>query len=270
MQKEILKLLSNCKFTYEIGWNYVLEVDNKCKLHNHSTIEIVYHKKGTGVVTMKNKTEQFFIPGSIEIYPPNLFHTQTMHKKGDEICIHIGVDKKISSIWDFPMYFSNISDTFIRNDLIELSKFQKIDTPFQQLILDSKVTTLILIFINRFFKEKHNLKSKKQTSIYTEKAHKYILYNYNKIKSLSEVGKKVGISNDYLRHLFKSEYNISMKEFLISTRIEKSKSLLQYSTLPLKIIADMIGFENDRYFCTCFKKIENKTPITFKNEKNYR
>nr|WP_242568136.1 helix-turn-helix transcriptional regulator [Clostridium botulinum] len=49
-------------------------------------------------------------------------------------------------------------------------------------------------------------------------------------------------------------------------RIEKSKELLTKNDLSILEIALSVGFNNQNYFSSTFKKFNNKTPIEFRNE----
>ncbi|MCS4481841.1 helix-turn-helix domain-containing protein [Clostridium botulinum] len=48
--------------------------------------------------------------------------------------------------------------------------------------------------------------------------------------------------------------------------MEKSKELLTKNDLSILEIALSVGFNNQNYFSSTFKKFNNKTPIEFRNE----
>jgi AraC-like DNA-binding protein len=81
---------------------------------------------------------------------------------------------------------------------------------------------------------------------------------------VKEMAQRLGVSGDYLRHLFKRHFGIGIKEFSLEKRLEKARGLLLHSPLRLKEIAAACGFANERAFCTAFKAHAGVTPGEFK------
>lgn len=82
--------------------------------------------------------------------------------------------------------------------------------------------------------------------------------------SLSSVASKFGISDTYMRKLFRDAYHMSMKEFLTLQRLEYATSLLDTGYLYIKEVAKRSGFENEKYFSTVFKKYYQISPMEWK------
>ncbi|AMQ20904.1 hypothetical protein A0V43_08370 [Geobacillus sp. JS12] len=55
-------------------------------------------------------------------------------------------------------------------------------------------------------------------------------------------------------------------EYLSFVRVQKAKSLLRFSSLPIEVIAHNTGFSNPGYFATTFKKIVGKTPSEYREQ----
>ena len=93
------------------------------------------------------------------------------------------------------------------------------------------------------------------------KAKAYIDANYmNNQLSVAMIGKILDLQSGYLSKLFKEAYNISMLEYIASTRIDQAKILLKEENLSIAEIAEQVGFVNSHTFIRCFKKSENLTP----------
>ena len=56
------------------------------------------------------------------------------------------------------------------------------------------------------------------------------------------------------------------KEYITKIRIEKAKSLIETTTLPIVDIAEMTGFTSQSYFSTAFKAHTGITPSQYKRE----
>lgn len=88
-----------------------------------------------------------------------------------------------------------------------------------------------------------------------EKAEAYILENYHRQDfSVDEVADKLDLSLGYVRQIFKSEKKVTLNEYIISCRINKAKELLRESDQTAKDISEAVGYYDNRYFYTFFKK----------------
>jgi AraC-like DNA-binding protein len=91
-------------------------------------------------------------------------------------------------------------------------------------------------------------------------AREYIRAHFRHIADMPEVAAALGVGYDHLRHGFRTAYGMSIKQWHTQVRIERARDLLLHSNLPLKAIADLCGFRNARYFCTCFRRATGQTP----------
>ena len=97
---------------------------------------------------------------------------------------------------------------------------------------------------------------------------KYIDQHFTEEVSLSMLSDIFFMDSDYASKLFKKEYGISIKNYIINKRIDAAKELLITTTLPVNIVAINVGYENYSYFTRLFKKMTNLTPIEFRNHIN--
>lgn len=100
-----------------------------------------------------------------------------------------------------------------------------------------------------------------------ETAVKYILKNYsNSDLGLNEIAESLQISPAYLSTLFKRCRNQNISTFLTDTRIDAACQLLLNTSLSLKVISTQVGYSNQYYFSSCFKKKTGKTPSAYREE----
>jgi len=96
---------------------------------------------------------------------------------------------------------------------------------------------------------------------------KYIDENFSdsniSIHILSEI---VSLSPNYLRTLFKDNIGISISNYIVKLRIEKTKELLIKTDYPAYKISEMVGYNSSSYFYTVFKKNCGKSPDDFRKE----
>ena len=99
----------------------------------------------------------------------------------------------------------------------------------------------------------------------TRKLKSYMDENYHTEISLENFAKKNGISRNYLYTLFKREYSVSPKEYLMTRRIEKAKLILSDQTVHLSVseVAYVVGFNDPLYFSKVFRKIVGIPPSKY-------
>lgn len=81
--------------------------------------------------------------------------------------------------------------------------------------------------------------------------------------SYAELALKCNISEVYFRRIFTKHYNMTLKQFLIDIRINKSKQLLSEGALKINAIAVKCGFSNQYHFCRVFKEKTGLTPTEY-------
>ena len=112
-----------------------------------------------------------------------------------------------------------------------------------------------------------------QTSVSTyhksicEAAMSYIEKNYmNPELNLNQIAEHVQITPTYLSSLFKKYKEQNISSVITTLRINKACQLLKTTSLSLKEISNAIGYSNQFYFSSCFKKITGITPSIYREQ----
>lgn len=92
----------------------------------------------------------------------------------------------------------------------------------------------------------------------------YIKQNYKHELRLTEVATMVHLNPQYFSRLFKKELGTTFTDYVTKLRIEKAKTLLKESNLPIYRIAVDLGFSDAAYFSKVFLKYEKESPLEFK------
>ena len=92
----------------------------------------------------------------------------------------------------------------------------------------------------------------------------YIHEKYNEDISVEDLADISRLSSVQLRKIFQAELKVNPKEYIYTYRLKQSVEMLKYSNLTVKEISYQIGFKNDHYFHTIFKKNFNMTPSEFR------
>ena len=72
------------------------------------------------------------------------------------------------------------------------------------------------------------------------------------------------ISETYFRKLFREEYGISPKKYIINLRIIYAKELISMGYYTLPEVSELAGFNDYRYFSVTFKKLAGRSPSEYK------
>jgi AraC-type DNA-binding domain-containing proteins len=128
----------------------------------------------------------------------------------------------------------------------------------------SRITYDILMDILKFSSQKSDSSMVKQY-IRIKPLLDFIDKNYYKQLALSDLSEIIGISPEHLCSLFKKATSHRVFEYIIMTRIRKSKELMiQNKQMQIKEVAKLVGFDDVSYFCSMFRKSENMSPNEFK------
>lgn len=98
-----------------------------------------------------------------------------------------------------------------------------------------------------------------------ERAKSYIQDNLAEQITVKEVAEHIGFSSEYFTKLFKQETGYNIKEYILQTKIDAAKDILEHSDMPVSLVAMELGWSNFSHFTQVFKKFENMTPTEYKN-----
>ena len=99
----------------------------------------------------------------------------------------------------------------------------------------------------------------------TAKIKRYLGEHLSEKITLQDVGEETYFSPLYCETVFKRETGESIIRYLLKRRMEEAKRLLAEGSLPLKKVAETVGFEDYNYFSRAFKKSTGITPKEYRN-----
>lgn len=245
------------------GWRSPVELGVSCPIHSHVTVEMVYHRRGSGITRIgKNQDETHsFSEGSCVIYAPDLPHDQVMDTTGEDICVHVSVPAKYRKKLQGCLVIDNAS-RIISEDWDRLSTGKKPTNHLEKGIFNLRATATLLAMLHEYCSPDTTKYSDAHMAV--RQAEAYIREHFASIQSMQEVAEYAGLSHDRLRHLFREQRDISLVAFLTHVKLERAKSLLIHSNLPLKQIATLCGFQEESYFSTLFRRNTGMPPGSFR------
>ncbi|BCL38440.1 AraC family transcriptional regulator [Nostoc sp. MS1] len=137
-----------------------------------------------------------------------------------------------------------------------------------QLMVESLTTTLCVHLLRRYATRKLNLPEYKgglsQAQVRYVMA--FIEEHLEQDLSLDVIANLVQLSPHYFASLFKQTVGQSPHQYVLHSRIERSKQLLKQSELTISQVAQLIGFQNQSHFTTAFGRIVGCTPKAYRHQ----
>ena len=94
----------------------------------------------------------------------------------------------------------------------------------------------------------------------------FMTEHYTSSISITDIAEEVGCDRRRLAYLFDKQIGMSPIQFLTEYRLKHAKELLRTTSIPIKDIADLVGYQDAFYFCRVFKKQYEQTPTNFRKQ----
>lgn len=105
---------------------------------------------------------------------------------------------------------------------------------------------------------------------YVNKAVKYIESHYVEDITAKDIVDHVHLNPSYFARMFKTKKGCSISEYILTYRIEKAKSLLIKTCIPINSIAMNVGYTDQSYFTRKFFKIVGCSPSDYRKDKSLK
>ncbi|SEA33516.1 two-component system, response regulator YesN [Thalassobacillus cyri] len=128
-------------------------------------------------------------------------------------------------------------------------------------IIDEDLSTLYEVYDQC----KTQIHKKTRLSPIVKQAKAYVQQHYQDSSlTLERVAEELHVTTVYLSRLMKQELGISYIGLLTQLRINKATDLLKTTDMPIRNIAEEVGYESQHYFSTAFKKVVGISPKQLK------
>ncbi len=95
---------------------------------------------------------------------------------------------------------------------------------------------------------------------------KYIREHMMDNITVSDIAKELHFNPQYLMRAFKTKTGCSIMEYITQTRMGTAQKILGETNLPIKEVANMVGYSDYAYFTRVFRKETGKSPSQYRNE----
>lgn len=228
--------------------------------HFHKCYELVYYIRGTGVSTIDGK-DYFYSDHSFCIIPPNTLHSEYSKTETDLMYIGFFYDDSLGKLPVTMIRASEAHPVFHSMNGI-LQEMSNRDANYAIML----TLHLSMLIIESLRITQINLTEDNEVQLQMDYMKNYIKDNYNKNFKPEDLASSIGYSYHYFRHLFKEQYGITIKQYVLELRIKHAKKLLQESSLPIAQIATESGFSSPARFITMFKQHVGDSPLVYRKK----
>lgn len=228
--------------------------------HQHHAMELVYHQTGSGIVLTDTFGNVPFHASEIQITPIGEYHRQNQQTDGIDCCIlftaHRQLTRRINHACSYPI----APNQYPATELMALSILPKPQSAQEQQIADHRLTATLLeiLRLGQRFEPQNQPNTRRQEM--ADMAHSYLRTHWREIQQLQQVADALDISLDYLRHVYREQYDMTIYHALTELRIEHACDLLLNSQLPLKALPAICGFADVQQFSRRFKQVTGQAP----------
>ena len=248
---------------YNVNLNFfdkrVDDEDFQINFHSHKCYELVYYYSGHGHCTIDQKTFNY---GKDEfvIIPPNSTHNDIHEDKCKLLCIGFTLSSNESFLTKgiYRDENKNISN-YLRIISQELNKKQEDYISIINCCMENILTEI---------KRKQSFPQSKTTSYQAilKQTVNYIDEYFHTEISIEQLAARANYSYHRFRHIFKTTFGISPKQYILLKRMEHAKTLIATTQLSITEICYQCGFPSSSFFIKQFKSSTGITPTKYRKQ----
>lgn len=139
---------------------------------------------------------------------------------------------------------------------------------YQEWILNATSIDSMASTVDRFVEKAFDVESLEVGgySSYVNKAIAFIREKYSEIEQIKDISDYLGLNQEYLCRLFKSETGDTLNNRLTKQRIKVACRLLKTTDLKVNEIAELVGYNSLSYFSRSFSKNMAQSPHEFRSD----
>lgn len=165
---------------------------------------------------------------------------------------------------DIPMQGSLSSPERI---IILMKQLQDSDRRYKDSTLNRYLCSTILAEISAQSRHKANREKQLKEQLYSDISD-YISWHAQEDLRVSQIADYFGYNEKYLTTFFKRYAGITLKQYILQTKMELAKSTLSETTQPISQIAYSLGFSDAHNFSNAFHKITGLSPSEYRASYN--
>jgi len=254
-------------------------------LHWHEEMEIIYIKKGRGMITIDLNSHPvsagtlvLILPGQLHgisqyendsmEYENIIFHPDILLCKTADDCSNDFFLPLFSNMISLPAFITPELENYekLASCIDQADEICKTYPKAFQFAIKSQLFSFFYLLFSTCADTSH-LPKNKRTLDKMKKIIKYIECNYMEKITITDIADEIGVSASHFMKYFKNTMGTSFTCYLNEYRLTMASRLLLSSDTPILLIANDVGFDNLSYFNRLFKKRFGTTPSNYRKSR---
>jgi AraC-like DNA-binding protein len=248
-----------------ISLRFCERFDEKSKIwnlkeHSHPYLELIYFLDGKASVSSGGDTLEVALYDLL-VYPPGVIHKELLDftSRQEIVCLWLELGRKSS----LPFSFKVSDDGGELGWLCQNAHSTHVRRGPHYLELEDHLLRSLILCIE----QKLSLADQSRNAA-LDRCRAFIDEHCAEEIDMEDLAQVACVTSSYLSRLFRKHLGTTPMRYRNVARIEKAKHLLLIQSASVEEIADLLGFEDAKYFSQLFKSITHLTPSQFR--KKYR
>jgi AraC-like DNA-binding protein len=264
MKGDVLRFLrAACKGP--IALKFCERFDEKSKIwnlreHSHPYLELIYFIDGKAKVSTCGDVLDLAL-FDLVAYPPGVTHRETLDSSSHQeiVCLWLELDAAAA----LPFCFKLTDEDGEFGSLFQWIHLNHVHRAKHYRELEEQLLRALLLFAEQ---KLESVASSRIAAL--DRSRAYVEEHYAEDFDVEVLARVACVTPSYLSRLYKKHIGTSPMRYRNAVRIEKAKQLLLVKSASIEEIADILGFEDTKYFSQLFKSMTTLTPSQFR--KKYR
>lgn len=256
---------------YRLDGNYI-------PYHYHPCYEFIFYYSGRGTnnfvlseeapsrqehfiferpdASPENTQELSFNRNTLFFYEPHSYHNETHEKGGDVLAIGFLSDTPVEL---GQMVYTDLPPEIVQHLQMIAKEHREKSEGYVNAI--NAMIDLLIVYLSRIESKREN----RQPGLETLK--NYIDNYFMTDIKVADLAKTSFYTTDHFIRVFKKDYGIHPKQYILKKRLEESMTLLCNTNISVCDVAARVGYHSNAEFSAFIKKYTGQTPTQIRKNK---
>lgn len=225
--------------------------------HSHYFFEITYVLDGCFYADIDEKHYELG-PNKIFLAPPNTLHSHDSNDSYEVTYMGFYYNSLYGALNQHVFEDKNGSILNILNTMLD--EYQNTNTNYENICLE-----LQKIFVLSLLRMQNNSNNSSDNGAILKYAISYLQEHYYDAIDMQQLAKSLGYSYDHFRHIFKENFAMPPKQFLLNQRMQYALRYLRTTNESVSNIAKSCGFTSTARFISNFTDMFDMSPMQYRN-----
>lgn len=135
---------------------------------------------------------------------------------------------------------------------------------YERMVNEAQCSSMVYALLMQLLQSSGSAQNASSGNTMVDRAIAYIQEHLSEKLTVEAIAANSGYSPSYFSHIFTQETGLSPYQFVMKTRMDSAKHLLQATKLPIQEVAFHTGFNSTANFCYTFRKEVGVSPHAFR------